>query len=125
MINCGFKKFTVGAIFLLFYFFFSTTKVFCQNPVPDSTSGTKYPKWVQYRYYTKWLTIGTEYEGINSGFGLSVSNGFDEQPIIHFEDISTNILYKVRAQTNFNKDYSFDANLAWNNYFGLKYLPAI
>ena len=60
-------------------------------------------------------TIGINYEAINSMFGLAFSNGYDEMPLIHFEDFADRVIFKMNVQTNFSKDYSFGANV------GLKY----
>ena len=63
----------------------------------------------------RWLSIGTKYDIVNTTLGLSVSNGYDEMPLIHFEDFPSKLVYKVNAQTNFRRDYSFAAHLAWLN----------
>ena len=63
-----------------------------------------------------WLSIGAKYDVVNSTFGLVFSNGYDEMPFIHFEEFPDNLIYKINAQTNFYKDYSFGANLAWKNF---------
>ena len=67
---------------------------------------------------TRWrsINVGIDYDFVNSLFGLSFNNGYHERglawcgcqiPRRHF-------LYKVNAQTNFEGDYSFGANLMWN-----------
>jgi hypothetical protein len=47
-------------------------------------------------------------------FGLTISNGYDEMPLIHFEDFSDKVIYKMNYQSNFVKDYSLGANVGWN-----------
>jgi len=64
-------------------------------------------------YRTNWFTIGTNYHVINSFFGFSLSNGLDEQPLIHFESFSSDFMYKISGQTNFKNDYSYNGQLAW------------
>lgn len=65
-------------------------------------------------YSGKWLTIGGTYEFLESYPGLVLSNGFDEKPIIHFEDLTSKFLYKIAGQTDFQNDYSYSGNLSWN-----------
>jgi hypothetical protein len=62
----------------------------------------------------KWLTLGANHDVINSVFGITISNGYDEHPIVHFEDLTADFLYKISGQTNLEKDYTFGANIAWN-----------
>jgi hypothetical protein len=66
-------------------------------------------------YKAKWITIGTSYEVVNSVYGISISNGMDEKPLIHFEDLRADVLYKIDGQTDFNKDYSLRGKLSWNH----------
>ncbi len=68
----------------------------------------KYPD-----YKTKWITLGTSYDFINSKIGLQFSNGFDERPLIHFEDFSDKFIYKAEGQYNFKNDYSLGASIGW------------
>ncbi len=58
-------------------------------------------------YNTRWLTFGADYELYNSVFGIQLSNGFDEEPLIHFEDFEDDIVFKAYASTDFNKSYSY------------------
>jgi hypothetical protein len=60
-------------------------------------------------YDTKWVTIGAGYDIINSDYGLSISNGYDEQPLIHFEDFQEPWVFKISGTTDFKRDYSLDA----------------
>jgi len=62
-----------------------------------------------------WTSIGVKYDIVNSMFGVIFSNGYDEMPLIHFEEFPDNLTYKMTAQTNFHKDFMFSANLAWND----------
>ena len=64
--------------------------------------------------YSGVLRIGTNYDIVNSVFGLSLSNGYETRPIrdCFFDGI---LLYKINAQTNFDNDYSFGVNLALPN----------
>jgi hypothetical protein len=71
-------------------------------------------------YATKWMTIGVNTDLINSVYGILISNGYDERPLIHFEDFSEHLIYKFTGQTDFKKDYSFGANLSWK--YPCKYL---
>jgi hypothetical protein len=59
-------------------------------------------------YNTKWFTVGVNYDAINSKYGLSVSNGYDEYPLIHFEEFQDPWLLKFTGTTDFEDDYSFD-----------------
>lgn len=65
----------------------------------------------------RWLTIGTNYDLFNTIFGLQISNGTDEEPLIHFEDFQDNLLIKFHGQTNFKNNYSYGAEVGWS------YLP--
>lgn len=69
------------------------------------------------KYDTKWLSIGANYDVVNFLFGVTFSNGYDEMPLIHFEDFSDRVIYKINVHTNFHKDYSFGANLGWRYPF--------
>jgi hypothetical protein len=64
-------------------------------------------------YNTKWMTIGSQYDFLSSAFGLLISNGFDERPLIHFEDFSENLIFKIRGSTDFIKDYSIGTDFGW------------
>jgi hypothetical protein len=63
---------------------------------------------------TKWLTLGANYDAINSVYGAVLSNGSDEQPLIHFEEFSADFLYKITGQTDFKDSYSFGTKLSLN-----------
>jgi len=62
-------------------------------------------------YNTRWLTFGADYELYNSVFGIQISNGFDEEPLIHFEDFQDDIVFKAYASTDFNKSYSYSGEI--------------
>jgi hypothetical protein len=64
-------------------------------------------------YNTKWITIGSQYDYFNSTFGLEISNGYDERPLIHFEDFSEDFVFKIQGNTDFNRDYSYGINIGW------------
>lgn len=64
-------------------------------------------------YNTKWMTIGTQCDFLSSTFGLEISNGYDERPLIHFEDFTEDFVFKLQGNTDFNKDYSYGINLGW------------
>lgn len=66
-------------------------------------------------YNTKWLTFGLSYDFANSFYGFLLSNGYDERPLIHFEDFSERFIFKIHGNTDFSKDYSIGTDL------GLKY----
>ncbi len=70
-------------------------------------------------YNTRWLTFGTNYEFFNSVIGLQISNGVDEEPLIHFEDFQDNILIKVHGQSDLNNNYSYGAELG---VYSLRYI---
>jgi len=57
------------------------------------------------------ISIGANYDFANSMLGLSFGNGFDESLIVR---IPSKFVYKINAQTNFDGDYSFGANLIWS-----------
>jgi hypothetical protein len=81
---------------------------------------------MDFNYYdSKWNTIGIQYDFLNYTFGLVMSNGYDEMPLIHFEDFSEKFVYKVNVQTNFNKDYSFGFSFAWKRPIILLNLASI
>lgn len=63
----------------------------------------------------KYSTIGLNSDVNNSLFGFLISNGVEEKPLLHFEDINNNLLYKFYGQTNFDKNYSVGTTLAWNS----------
>lgn len=60
---------------------------------------------------TKWITIGTQYDFLNTTIGLSISNGFDERPLIHFEDFPENFIFKIKGSSDFHKDYNIGLDL--------------
>lgn len=66
-----------------------------------------------YDYTSKWITVGADYDFINSKFGVRFSNGYDEQPLIHFEDFPDRFIYKASFRTGFNKDYGFGGAIGW------------
>ncbi|TPE44636.1 hypothetical protein [Pontibacter mangrovi] len=70
-------------------------------------------------YNTRWLAFGTNYGFANSVIGFQVSNGVDEEPLIHFEDFQDNLLIKVQGQTGFDSSYSYGAELG---FYSLKYV---
>ena len=61
----------------------------------------------------KWITIGTQYDFLSNAFGVEISNGFDERPLIHFEDFSEDFVFKLNCKTNFNRDFSYGVNVGW------------
>jgi hypothetical protein len=68
-----------------------------------------YDKW----YIPRRFYLGTNYEAINSMFGLTFSNGYDHLWLIHFEDFPDRLIYKMNVHTNFYGDYSFGAHAGW------------
>ncbi|MEQ8712225.1 MAG: carboxypeptidase-like regulatory domain-containing protein [Cyclobacteriaceae bacterium] len=58
-------------------------------------------------YNTRWIAFGTSYGIVNQVFGLQISNGVDEEPLIHFEDFQDKILIKVHGQTDFGDNYLY------------------
>jgi hypothetical protein len=73
-----------------------------------------------YRYRNQFFTIGPFYGATESLLGIQIGNGNDEQPIIHFEDLSADILYKISGQTDFKNDYSIGGEISWNYPFKAK-----
>lgn len=61
----------------------------------------------------KWITIGTLYDFESNVVGLELSNGYDERPLIHFEDFFEDFVFKVKGKTNLEKDYSYGFNFGW------------
>lgn len=73
-------------------------------------------------YQTKWITVGSDYDFVNSAFGITISNGYNESPLMHFEDFQEDFMYKINGKTDFDKGYSYGANWAWkypNRYLSL------
>ena len=71
-------------------------------------------------YGNHFFTLGPIYNLSESLIGIQVGNGNDEQPLIHFEDLTADILYKISGQTDFNKDYSIGSEISWNYPFRAK-----
>ncbi|TLX73742.1 hypothetical protein E9993_14890 [Labilibacter sediminis] len=61
----------------------------------------------------KWITVGTQYDFQSNALGIEISNGYDERPLIHFEDFSEDLVFKLNGRMNFNKDYSYGVNFGW------------
>lgn len=61
----------------------------------------------------KWVNIGAQDDLINNVYGFSISNGFDERPLFHFEDMPEDLLFKILGNTDLGKSYSFAADLAF------------
>ncbi|MFY8188167.1 MAG: hypothetical protein ACOVLC_09430 [Flavobacterium sp.] len=68
-------------------------------------------------YRNHFFTFGPLYNTTESLIGLQIGNGNNEQPLIHFEDLSADILYKISGQTDFNDNYSIDSEVSWNYPF--------
>jgi hypothetical protein len=62
---------------------------------------------------SKWLTTGIQYDLCNSTLGLVISNGYNERPLFHFEDISEDVLFKILGSTDFISNYSFGGDIAF------------
>lgn len=71
-------------------------------------------------YSNHFFTFGPIYNTSKSLIGLQIGNGNNEQPIVHFEDLSADILYKVSGQTDFNNDYLIAGEISWNYPFRAK-----
>ena len=78
-----------------------------------------------WNYEFNWITIGANFEAINSNFGFLVSNGFDEHPIIHFEDFSESWIYKASVTTDFKRDYSIGVKFGRDYILRHIYMPTI
>lgn len=66
-------------------------------------------------YNTKWLTFGLNYDFVSSYYGFLLSNGYNERPLIHFEDYFEKFIFKIYGTTDFARDYSIGTDL------GIKY----
>lgn len=66
---------------------------------------------LEYSYNTRWLTFGMNINSFNSLVGLNFSNGFDEEPLIHFEDFQDNLIFKIEGQTDFDSDYIINSGI--------------
>lgn len=64
---------------------------------------------------SKWITCGTQYDFNNHTMGIEISNGYNERPLIHFEDFSEDFIFKLNTKTNFNQNNSYRINLGWIN----------
>lgn len=73
----------------------------------------------------KWLTAGTSYDFENGVIGFSISNGFDEHPLFHFEDFQDRILMKLGGSTDFRLNYGYNFKLGWDYFLRKIYLPAL
>lgn len=74
-------------------------------------------------YDTKWFTIGSQFDFVNSTFGFLISNGYDERPLIHFEDFSEDLMVKIQGTTDFQTDFSFGASVAY--LYPIRYVSLI
>ena len=72
---------------------------------------------------TKWFTISSQYDLINTTFGLLISNGYDERPMIHFEDFTEYLMLKIHGTTDFQNDYSFGASVAYQ--YPIRYISLV
>ncbi|NOZ33777.1 MAG: hypothetical protein GXO80_00580 [Chlorobi bacterium] len=66
-------------------------------------------------YNSRWLTIGTNYGFYSSVFGFQLSNGTDEEPLIHFEEFQDKLLIKIQGQTDFDSNYSYRSEIGWSH----------
>ncbi|SBW08144.1 conserved hypothetical protein [uncultured Dysgonomonas sp.] len=85
----------------------SPQKLYVTNNVSKSVKLRSYDR------ATHRITIGANYDFINSVLGVQISNGYDERALIHFEDFLDKIIYKTSFKTNFGKDYGFGVALGW------------
>lgn len=74
-------------------------------------------------YDTKWFTVGSQFDLINTSFGLLISNGYNERPMIHFEDFSEDLMIKIQGASDFQNDYSFGTSVAYQ--YPIKYISLI
>ena len=79
----------------------------CQGKIQDNDSVFVMKK-LQY------LSLGLNSDIANNLIGIRISNGIDEKPIRHFEDITNNILYRFSLQTDIEDNYYYDGLIAWN-----------
>jgi len=70
-----------------------------------------------FSYTSRWLTIGMNYEFFNSLPGLIISNGYNEQPLIHFEDFDDKILLLIHGNTDFKESYSYGIGIGLSHPF--------
>jgi hypothetical protein len=74
-----------------------------------------------WNFESRWLTIGTKYDILNSTFGFLLSNGLDEKPLIHFEDFDDRLMFKISGNTDFRNDYSLESKISYNFFFNPNY----
>jgi hypothetical protein len=75
---------------------------------------------LRHKHSARWQSLGVNYDAINSLYGMMISNGLDEQPLIHFEDIPAKWLYKFQGQSDFKNDYSVGIKLSRNYLQSIK-----
>lgn len=108
-IDGTFELFTLNDSCTLNFWFID----YCTKTVEITSDTTLTIIMQPWNHEIKWKTVGLHYNPFNSTFGLSFSNGYDEYPLIHFEDFSDHILYKVNTSTDFDSDYSFGIAVGW------------
>jgi hypothetical protein len=77
-------------------------------------------------YETKYIAIGSSYDIANRIIGLNIGNGGDDRPLIHFEEFSADLVYKIYGQTNFEENYKWGGIIT--DYYipiGSLYLPML
>lgn len=64
-------------------------------------------------YRSKWRTFGMTLDCLDAQIGLSFSNGYDEFPLIHFEDFSSKVAYKISALSDYKEEYGLHGSIGW------------
>ncbi len=57
-------------------------------------------------YNSRWLSFGMNYDAFSTVGGLQLSNGVNEEPLIHFEDFQDKFLVKVSGFSDFENNYA-------------------
>ena len=74
----------------------------------DTTFGIYHQ--IKHHYYT----VGLNSDVVNSLYGVTISNGSDEQPIIHFEELNNKVLLKLNGQIDKENNYTMGAKFSLN-----------
>lgn len=64
---------------------------------------------------TRYFTLGSNTDIINSNYGFTISNGIEEKPLLHFEELTYDIVYKLGIQSDLRNNNKYDLLIGWNN----------
>jgi hypothetical protein len=62
-----------------------------------------------------YIFAGITFDAVHAAPGLTLSNGYDEFRIIHFEDFSDRVVYKSSVAADFRGGWSFGANAGYRH----------